>query len=358
MGQEMAKEQDIITLKELILKSFDFLNYLKRRLIWIIPITLTGIVFGFFYAKSQDVRYDAAIKFFAQGANTATVNPLASLGLAAVAPASGGSGKDIFEASDITYIMTSAPILERTLLSKIKFDNEEDYIINLFVKYRQAERNLLGKQTAYVGQVPYDGNRDSSNLAQNVFLRVVIKDISSDLKVEKGTSGLINGKFASTHPVFPKYFLEKLIEETSKYYVYTKTAGAVRNIKSLQSQADSIKRVMTGTISSTAYSADADPNSVRPNIVKVTYQKNQLDNTILQSTYQTLASSLVSARIELGKQIPFIQIYERPVLPLEQSSGTSAKVTMLKFGFIAFILSIIFFSSIYYYKKITVYLKN
>lgn len=358
MNQERAGDQDVITLKELILKSFDFISYLKRRWIWIVPVTCLGIALGFFYAKKQQTHYEASIKFFVQGASAATVNPLAALGLGAVAPTLGGAGKDIFEASDITFIMTSAPILERTLLSKVKFDDQDDFIINLFVKYRQAERNLWGKQTAYVDQVPYNGVRDSTNFSQNLFLREVIGDISSDLKVEKGKSGLIDGKFASTHPSFPKYFLEKLIEETAEYYVYTKTAGSVRNIKSLQSQADSIRHVMTGTISSTAYSADADPNSVRPNVVKVTYQKNQLDNNILQSTYQTLASSLVSARIELGKQMPFIQIYERPVLPLEAAAGSSVKISMLKFGFVAFILSIIFFSSIYYYKKIAIYLKN
>jgi hypothetical protein len=357
MKQDNKEDQEVITLKELILKSFDFLNYLKSKWFWIILVTLLGIGFGYFHAKSQKTNYEATISFFVQGANSVAVNPLASLGLGAL-PIAGGSGKDIFEASDITYIMTSPPILERTLLSKIKFGGQEDYIINFFVKYRQSEKDFFGKQTEYVDQNLYKGVRDSADLSQNVFIRSVIKDIASDLKVNKGTSGLINGKFASTNSEFPKYFLEKLIGETGEYYVYIKTAGSVKNIKSLQSLADSIKSVMTGTMSSTAYSADADPNSVRPNIVKVTYQKNQLDNSILQSTYQTLASSLVSARIELTKQMPFIQIYEGPMLPLEIDAGSSVKVSMAKFGFVALVISVIFLSSIYYYKKITIYLKN
>jgi len=358
MNREAAGDEDIVTLKGLILKSFDFLSYLKSKWFWIIPLTCVGIAFGFFYAKKQKASYEASILFFVQGAKAATISPLEALGLGPASSDAGGSGKDIFEASDITFIMASAPILERTLLSKVKFDDQENFIINLFVKYRQAERNLLGKQTAYLDQKLYNGVRDSSDLSQNLFIRSVIQDISSDLKVEKASSGLINGKFKSTHPVFPKYFLEKLIGETAEYYVYTKTASSVRNIKSLQSQADSIRRVMVGTISSTAYSADADPNSVRPNVVKVSYQKNQLDNTILQGTYQTLAGSLVAARIEMGKQMPFIQIYERPVLPLGSTKGSSIGISMLKFGFFAFIVSIMIFSSIYYYRKISVYLKS
>lgn len=357
MQPDVKLEEEVITLKELILKSFDFLEYLKRKWVWILPITLLGLTFGYIYAKKQSSKYEATIKFFVQGVSSAAVNPLASLGLGAV-PVAGGSGKDIFEASDITFIMTSSPILERTLLSKVKFGGQDDYIINFFVKYRQAEKDFFGRQNAYIDQKLFNGVRDSSDLSQNVFIRTVIKDIGSDLKVTKGTSGLINGQFASSNPEFPKYFLERLIDETAEYYVYTKTAGSVKNIKSLQSQADSIKRVMAGTISATAYSADADPNSIRPNVVKVSYQKNQLDNTILQSTYQTLASSLVSARIELGKQMPFIQIYERPVFPLEVNPGSSVKVVMAKFGFIAFVISILFFSSVYYFRKIKVYLRS
>lgn len=351
-------QEDEVSLKELISKISVYFIYLRGKWLWLLGMTLLGFLAGYLYSTLITKKeYSAQIKFLVDGGlKQSAADPLAALGLKA--PATSSASGDIFEALDVTYIMTSAPLLEKVLLSRIKYTDKDDYVINLFIKYRQKEKNFFGK-APYPDQQLYSGVRDSLDVTQNQFLRTIISDLSKNLKVERDLStSLVIGTFKASDDNFPKYFLEKLIEKTSELYAYTKTARTVQNIKLLEHQADSIRREMSGNIESVAYSADTDPNSVRPSTVRVSYQKKQVDNAVLQNTYQTLASSLVTTRIELGKQLPFIQIYERPIFPLTATTGSSIKLNMLKFGAGAFILSIIIISLGYFLSVVRTYLKS
>jgi len=348
-----------LSLKEIIRRFVGYILYLKSKWLWIILALILGIGLGFLYSKLVHKKeFTGSIKFLVEGgAKQSSANPLAALGLGAAAPSSGGSGGDLFEALDITYIMTSSPILEKTLLSKITYNKQTDFVVNFLIKAKQLEKGLLGN-SVYSGMKLYSGLRDSLNIEQNIFLRQMITEVKSTLKVERDPgSGLVIGTFKSADPTFPKYFLERLIAETSQLYIYTKTAKTLQNIRLLEHQADSVRRIMYGNIASSAYSADIDPNSVRPNTVKVGFQRKAVDNNVLQSTYQTLASSLVSTRIELGKLTPFIQIYERPIFPLEETSGSDANLNVIKFGAGFTILSLLILSLIYFLRAFQDYLK-
>jgi hypothetical protein len=357
MDHHIANDSEL-SLREVFQRIRGYFTYLRHKWLWIAIFTVAGLTGGYFYTVLGAKKlYSADIKFLVNGgAKSAGNDPLAALGLASATPQTSNSS-DIFEALDISYIMTSSPILERTLLSRISYGGKEDYVVNFFIRYKQKEKGLRGR-SAFDGYNFYDGKRDSSDLSQNQYVRTMIREISSDLKVEGSTSNaLITASFKATDPLFPKYFLEKLIAETSSLYTYTKTAQTLQNIRLLEHQADSVRRIMGNNIASSAYSADIDPNSVRPNTVRVGFQKKQVDNSVLQSTYQTLASSLVNTRIELGKQTPFIQVYERPIFPLALTSNSNATLNMLKFGLASLIASIIIFSFIYAFKEFKTYLR-
>lgn len=360
MNSPVEVEKDTeLSLKELVGRAVSYFRYLKSKWIWILFSAVFGVAAGVLYSKlGHKQEFTGRIKFLVDGETKQTTsNPLAALGIGSPASSNGGSGGDLFEALDVAYIMTSSPILERTLLSKISYNNQTDYVVNFFIRLKQKERGLLGN-SAFSNIKMYDGVRDSLSESQNVFIRQMIKEVASVLKVERDPgSGLMVGTFKSSDNVFPKYFLEKLIQETSKLYTYTKTARTLENIRLLEHQADSVRAIMSANIASSAYSADIDPNSVRPNTVKVGFQKKAVDNAVLQSTYQTLASSLVTTRIELGKQTPFIQIYERPIFPLEESSGSDTKLNIIKFALGFILLSCLIISVIYFLRAFQNYLK-
>ncbi|MGB4399121.1 MAG: hypothetical protein WBJ10_07115, partial [Daejeonella sp.] len=335
-----------------------YFAYLKRKWLWILGALILGLLIGYAYSKvGNRVEYIGRIKFLVNGGvKQEAPDPLLGLALASAAPTP-SSGADIFESLDITYIMASPQIIERTLLSKISYNNKTDYVINFFINYKKQEKGLRGN-SAYSNYQLFSGERDSSDVNQNVYLRSIIEDFTSNLKVERAFNSIISATFKSSDPYFPKYFLEKLIEETSKFYKYTKTARTQQSIRLLEHQADSIRNLMSRSIANSASRADADPNSTRPNTVKVSFQKMQVDNSVLQSTYSTLASSIVTTRIELGKQMPFIQIYERPLFPLSETTGSNLNLNMLKFGFGLMVLALLLLSLRYGITSFKSYLKD
>ncbi len=347
-----------VSLREVFHKIGGYFSYLKSKWIWIVVALIFGLLIGYGYSKiGNRIEYIGEIKFLVNGGvKQEAPSPLLGLGMEPAA-SSGGSGGDIFESLDITYIMSSPQIVERTLLSKISYNNKTDYVINFYINYKKQEKGLLGN-SAYAGYPLFSGKRDSSDLNQNVYIRSIIANFSENLKVERASNSIITGTFKGSDPHFPKYFLEKLIAETSKFYIYTKTARTQQSIRLLQHQADSIRNLMSRSIASSAYSADADPNATRPNTVKVSFQRKQADNLVLQTTYSTLASSIVTTRIELGKQMPFIQIYERPIFPLSETSGSNVKLNMLKFGLGLTVLALFILSIVYVIRSFRTYLTH
>lgn len=347
-----------LSLREMLKKIMSYFSYLKSKWFWILVAMVVGLFIGLIYSKvGNRTEYIAQIKFLVNGGIKQEVpNPLLGL-VTQTNTNSGNSASDIFESLDITAIMTSPQIIERTLLSKISYNKNTDYVINFYINYKKKEKGILGNST-YADYALFSGKRDSLDVKQNVYLRSIIGDFTTNLKVERAFNGILTGTFKASDPNFPKYFLEKLIEVTSKFYIYTKTAGTLQNIRILEHQADSIRNLMSKSIASSASSADSDPNAIRPNTVKVSYQKKQIDNSVLQSTYSTLASSIVATRIELGKQTPFIQIYERPIFPLIETSGSNVKLNLLKFGFGFIIISLVILSMLYVIKSFKTYLSH
>ena len=334
----MAEQKSIpdeVSLMDVLGYGVIWFAFIKSKWYVLTICLLFGVLFGYIYSKNQPQYYKAEVKFLLEGAKASAPSPLegisATLGIATTPSVSVGG--------DISYMMSSPLIIERILISKGTMANKRGYIIDFYTHIRNKNRSLLGTDQIIYSQ-KFTGIRDSSDIEQNSFFRAVIDDVKSKMKVSTDpSSGLLSVKFEAEDPVFPKVFLEVLLDVTTSYYTYSKTGKILANIKTLKKQTDSIRSVLGGSMASAAYSGDVDPNSTRPNTVRVTYQKKQIDNTILQTTYQTLASSLVASRIELGKETPFIQVYEKPILPLLQNPNPSLAVQIIKFAIVFFVTS-------------------
>ncbi|MBU0695824.1 MAG: hypothetical protein KKE39_04785, partial [Bacteroidetes bacterium] len=215
---QQIEDDTELSLREILKRVGGYFIYLKVKWKWVLTSLILGLLTGFVFSKvGNRIEYIAQIKFLVNGGvKQESPNPLASLGIETNTSAS-TSGGGIFENLDVTYIMTSPQIIERTLLSKISYNNKTDYVINFYINYKKQEKGLLGNST-YAGYQLFSGKRDSSDVKQNVYLRGIIEDFTANLKVERAYNSIISGTFKASDPYFPKYFLEKLIEVTSKFY--------------------------------------------------------------------------------------------------------------------------------------------
>lgn len=351
MSKIINDSQDEISLLEIFLSIAIWWKFLKSKWYILAIFSIFGLVFGYISLIRQPDVFKAEVKFVVEGSTVAAADPLkgltASLGIKPE-PSSEIGG-------DIIYMMSSPHILERALISKVKLNKREDYIANFFIDYRNSGKSIFGTNEI-IYPVKFNGIRDSSDLDQNVFFRSIIGDLRKKLEIEGG--GIISATYEAEDKYFPKIFLDKLLDVTANYYSLTKTGKILRNVKTLSKQTDSLRALLSGSISSVAYSGDSDPNSVRQNTVKIDYQKKQIDNAVLQTTYQTLASSLVAARIELGKETPFIQVYEKPILPLVQVPKPGKIIQSVKFMLVFLVVGVIILTVIYLSQKMRASLKN
>jgi capsule polysaccharide export protein KpsE/RkpR len=107
------------------------------------------------------------------------------------------------------------------------------------------------------------------------------------------------------------------------------------NLRMLQREADSLRGVLSGAISTTASEAERTFN-LNPALQaqRAPAQKSQVRATVLATAYGEVVRHLEIAKIALQKEIPLYQIIDEPEMPLK-----AKKPSGLLFSLIGAIIS-------------------
>ena len=108
---------------------------------------------------------------------------------------------------------------------------------------------------------------------------------------------------------------DKLLCETSKFYINIKTNSATDNVQKLQRRADSLSSILNTKSYNAAAFQILDPNIAYKSI-SVPGELSQRDKTIVYSIYAEVVKNLEIARMSLVNQTPNIQILDQPKYPL------------------------------------------
>ena len=140
-----------------------------------------------------------------------------------------------------------------------------------------------------------------------------------------------------------KSFNENLVSIVNDFYNKTKTQKTGENLKILERQADSVKKVLDKSI---LFLAEKDQSIPNPNpltkVSLVPYQKALIDVQANGAIYQEIVKQLELAKVSHRNKTPLIQIIDKPTLPLENSRLKLFEC--LVFG----IFGGLFFSVLYY----------
>ena len=134
----------------------------------------------------------------------------------------------------------------------------------------------------------------------------------------------------SEDELFSKIFCEAVANETSEFYIQTKSKKARMNTNILQKQADSVRSVLNNNITGVAREADNVFN-LNPtlNVRSTNSKKIQVDVTANTEVLKQLIVQLELSKITLRKETPLIQLIDRPVLPLEKKKFGKLKSLVL-----------------------------
>lgn len=337
---------DEISLKELILKLREWYRYLLSKWLIILIAGLIGGALGFAYALTQHPVYIAETTFvLEEGESGGGLGQYAGLvSMMGVDLGSGGGG--IFKGENILELYKSRRMIQETLLSRDTFEGKKQLLIDRYIEFNKLregwkEKPTLAKLKFISNAVGYDRTRDS-------VMGKVIESINKGvLKVSKPDKKLsiINVEVKSADELFAKSFGNNIVAKVNQFYISTKTKKSIENVKILQQQTDSVRRVLNSSIGGVAAAIDANPNSNPAyQSLRVGSQRKQVDVQASGAIYQELVKNLELSKITLRKERPLIQVIDEPVFPLKVNKLSrlfSLIIGSLTFSFFISVLLVI-----------------
>lgn len=313
----MTNTTEEITLKDLFVKLKRWIAYLilKWRIIFLVA-AVCGIA-GIAYAYFAKPKYTAVLTFVLSTENKmGSFSTLAGqLGLDIGQGDKGGA----FEGDNIIALLNSKKMIKRALFSVVP--ETKTTLINVLIDKTGFEEKWA-EQERLKQLLPFPANEKDLKPVQDSLIGE-LRDfiLKKYLVVDKVDKKLSFYKVSCTCPdeLVSVYLTQFLVNESSKFYIETKTKTAKQNLDMLQNEADSLRRILGGAIVSTAAEADKTFN-LNPayQVQRSGAQQNQLKVTVIGTTYGEVVKNLELAKISLQRETPLYQLIDTPSLPLKR----------------------------------------
>jgi len=299
----------------------DWFTYLLSNLKGIVIITsiFLSLVLLYNFIKSP-VHYARTSFVLDSESSSNSIGDIASLAsLAGINASSFIDASSLFQIDNIQELYRSNSMIKQTLLTDSDFGNERSLLID-----RLASNEKIDKKWDKLNVDFSTYNSKSNNLrVHDSILNEVVKIIKEKyLLVDKPSrkTTIIEIGFDHKDELFAKSFNENLVSIVNDFYFKTKTQKTGENLKILERQADSVKKVLDKSI---LFLAEKDQSIPNPNpltkVSLVPYQKALVDVQANGAIYQQIVTQLELAKVTHRNNTPLIQIIDKPVLPLENS---------------------------------------
>jgi hypothetical protein len=327
-------EKKTIVLGDVIESVKRFFSYLRSQFVLIALCGLVGLVLPLIYRALQKPAYAASTTFIleeksATGGGLAGIASQVGLDLGSL-----GSGSSLFTGDNILDIIKSRVIIEKVLLTPIS-GNSGKTLADLYLEFSGMGEKLPAPVSFAIPSVAHTVYQDS--VLYLMYDQIAKKNVSVDRLNKKGS--IFKIVTVSQNQVFSKNFAERLLKETTTYYVNVKTSSALANVKRLQARGDSLLRVLNAKSYNAASFQILDPN-VAFKSMSVPAEVSSRDKSIVFSIYAEVTKNLEMSRIALVSQTPVIQLLDVPKYPLMDDRKSYLFLGLV--GFIAGIFAAIF----------------
>ncbi len=329
----MADKKTIV-LGDVIESIKRFFSYLRSQGKLIALCGLLGLALPLIYRAFQKPAYAASTTFIleeksATGGGLAGIASQVGLDLGSL-----GSGSSLFTGDNILDIIKSRVIIEKVLLTPIS-GNSGKTLADLYLEFSGMGEKLPAPVSFASPSVTHTVYQDS--VLYVMYDQIAKKNVSVDRLNKKGS--IFKIITVSQNQVFSKNFAERLLKETTTYYVNVKTSTAAANVKRLQARGDSLLRVLNAKSYNAASFQILDPN-VAFKSMSVPAEVSSRDKSIVFSIYAEVTKNLEMSRIALVSQTPVIQLLDVPKYPLMDDRKSYLFLGLV--GFIAGIFAAIF----------------
>ena len=355
--QQPQIDNDEISLKELIQKIKEWVDFLKTKWKIIFLAGVIGASIGLVYSIFQKPTYKAALTFALEEDKGGGGGLGGAMGLASTFGIDlGSSGGGAFAGSNLMELMKSRLLVEKTLLNPIVIKGDTISLAEYYIQINELRENWTKKPE--LKNIVFLPNADRSNftLQQDSILQTIFKiltDLESLTINQKDKKVSITSiEVISESEKFAKAFCENLAKETSEFYIETKSKKSRLNTEILQRQTDSIRSELNSAITGVATASDNVYN-LNPalNVKRTPSTRRQVDVQANTAILTQLVAQLELSKVTLRKETPLIQVIDRPILPLEKEKAGKLKSRIIC-GFLSGFLTVFYLIFSNLYKKI------
>lgn len=324
-----SANQNNDSIKDLINTIEELWSFLLTKWKIILIVGLSGGIIGFGLSFVIKPRYTGQVSFalIEKGSGGSSLASLASsFGFGGLF----SSGGDVFTGDNLLEIIKSRYAIESTLLTDIEYEGNTMTMADAYLKIYKLDKKLKNKKygikTDYI--FPLNQNREDFSRIQDSVLYVLSDNFVKSKKLsiirkEKKIS-MVSANFTCINEQFSKIFIERLIQQTIKFYTETRTAQSRNNINMMQHTADSIK----GLYEEALYGGAAIPQiniNMAIQTAAVPRVQHEYNAMLYGTVYTEVLKNLETLKLDLARETPIIQIIDSPRFPLKKTKLGKAK---------------------------------
>jgi hypothetical protein len=341
-------DNDEISLREVILKINEWFSFLKSRWKIIFSVALICGIIGLLVAWFDKPRYKATLTFAMEEDKGGSGGLGGALGLASSfgIDLGGVGGGGAFAASNLAALMKSHLIIEKVLLDSYTINGKTRTLVDYYIEINDLRNKWSKKPDLQNIKFLPGADRSKFNRVQDSLLlefhKLLTKKENLDIAQKDKKVTIVAIEVNSENEIFSKLFCEAVANETSEFYIQTKSKKARMNTSVLQKQADSVRAILYTNITGVAKEADNVYN-LNPtlNIKSAKSKKIQVNVTANTEVLKQLIVQLELSKITLRKETPLIQLIDKPVLPLEKEK-LGKLYSLIIGGFLGGFLSVLY----------------
>jgi hypothetical protein len=318
----MFEQLQNLTLKEWCYRILDVILYIfsKWYLLLLAAVFAAGI--GYLFRSRSVTSYSASFSFVL---STETK----SSGLTGLASQFGlevgtGGSENIFAGDNIVELFKSRKMVSYALMHQI-----EEKHMTLLTLMTQKMYPAQAKQI-----LPFPDEIKNFSPAQKSIYEKLVANITGSFTVFKKDKRLIFYTINATS--FDKdiaYYVAKyMLDETSLFFIDTKTKVATRSLELLHKEADSLGLLLGYMYRATAELNDRSFN-INPSILtqRSNAQLNTAKSAAVAAAYSEVMRNLEIAKINIQKETPLFQVIDEPVLPLREQTTAAGSILVPMF---------------------------
>jgi hypothetical protein len=349
-GSKKKRKAAEISFRDLLLKVEGWGLYLRSKWLTILLFSLLGAVIGYCFCKFSKPVFTAASTFVLEDAdNISALGQYAGLASMVGLDLSGSDAGGIFQGDNIIELYKSSSMIEKTLLTEVNLNGKPELLINRYIKINNLREKWADNPALHnlkFTKSDADSVTGNVRLKDSVISTIVSSINKSYLSIVKPDKRLniIKAQVKASDEFFAKNFDEQIVKNVNDFYIQTKTTKALLNVGLLQRKTDSVRAVMNGAIYAAAKVADETPNlnPARQVIRVAPVQRSQFSAETNRAILAELVKNLEMAKITLQKEMPLIQVIDKPKFPLQNETFSPEKGIIAGF-FIFGILITLFF---------------